>query len=245
MRLTLTLALVGLAALAACDDEFNYNKGGAGGDASSGGRYHPSDFADPTVHPLEAKLHVQTCTDCHGETLDGGSAQTARVQAAQRAAWAGQARAEVDLERWQDAQRLLEPLKVVIPFAPLLRFPARTSQDRRGNNKLLGLVAAHALLHQRQRGIPAVALQLGPGLLGESVQLHRLGQGSGAGGFQQCHRQVRALELRMGDARGDLQIRQPAVRHQWIAGSLSSGDRRLPGPFGQVLRFRSTHSFCP
>lgn len=38
------------------------------------GRYHPDDFAQPTVHPLAAKLHEQTCTDCHGDDLDGGTA---------------------------------------------------------------------------------------------------------------------------------------------------------------------------
>lgn len=36
--------------------------------------YHPDGFASPDVHGLEAKLHEQTCTDCHGEDLTGGSA---------------------------------------------------------------------------------------------------------------------------------------------------------------------------
>ena len=57
----------------------------------------------------------------------------------------------VDVDRWQDAQRVLEPLAVVIPFAEQLDFPARTTRDRREQQKLLSLVAAHALLHQRQR----------------------------------------------------------------------------------------------
>ncbi|MEZ6189483.1 MAG: hypothetical protein R3F62_31345 [Planctomycetota bacterium] len=96
-------------------------------------------------------INEENLTRCLELSLDDGSEQTRLVQEAQRARWAGEARPEVELERWQDAQRLLESLEVVIPFAHALRFPARTSHDRRGNQKLLGLIAAHALLHQRQR----------------------------------------------------------------------------------------------
>lgn len=39
----------------------------------------------------------------------------------------------------------------MIPFAEGLDYPARTTKDRRDQQKLLSLVAAHALLHQRQR----------------------------------------------------------------------------------------------
>ena len=117
-------------------------------------------FARPfTVHgPISLlsgttsnQINEESLSRCLELSLDDSSQQTARVQAAQRAAWAGQPRAKVDTGRWQDAQRLLESLDVVIPFAARLRFPARTSHDRRGNQKLLGLVAAHALLYQRQR----------------------------------------------------------------------------------------------
>lgn len=86
-----------------------------------------------------------------GLSLDESPAQTRRVQEAQRALWAGERAAQVELELWRDAQRLLEPVDVVIPFARHLRFPCRTSHDRRDQEKLLGLVAAHALLFQRQR----------------------------------------------------------------------------------------------
>src|SRR5690606_14451529 len=73
-------------------------------------------------------------------------AKTRRTPPAPRAAWTGQRAAAPELEPWQDAQRLLEPRRVVIPFAERLTSPARTTHDRRGNEKLLGLVAAHALL---------------------------------------------------------------------------------------------------
>lgn len=36
-----------------------------------GGTYHPEGWAAPTEHGLAAKLHEQTCTDCHGANLDG------------------------------------------------------------------------------------------------------------------------------------------------------------------------------
>lgn len=96
-------------------------------------------------------INEENLSRCLELTLDDGARQTALVQEAQRARWAGEARPEVELERWQDAQRLLDSLEVVIPFASRLRFPARTSHDRRGNQKLLGLIAAHTLLYQRQR----------------------------------------------------------------------------------------------
>ncbi|MDC3379323.1 hypothetical protein OAX78_03475 [Planctomycetota bacterium] len=96
-------------------------------------------------------VNEENLSRCLELTLDDSSAQTSLVHQAQRAAWAGYARPKVDLQQWRDAQRLIESTDVVIPFAPRLLFPARTSHDRRGNQKLLGLVAAHALLYQRQR----------------------------------------------------------------------------------------------
>lgn len=51
---------------------------GAGSDCDDPGDsgtadYHPDGYDDPAVHGLEAKLHEQTCTDCHGADLAGGS----------------------------------------------------------------------------------------------------------------------------------------------------------------------------
>lgn len=44
-----------------------------GGDTGTPARYHPKGFADQFQHGLEAKLHEQTCTDCHGADLTGGA----------------------------------------------------------------------------------------------------------------------------------------------------------------------------
>ncbi len=98
------------------------------------------------------KLDAQNTSRCLELTLDDSPAQTRRIQQAQARAWAGRGgHGGVDLQLWQDAQRVLQASPVVIPFAERLRFPARTTTDRRGSAKLLGLIAAHALLHQRQR----------------------------------------------------------------------------------------------
>ena len=105
-------------------------------------------------------LNPENLSRCLELCLDDSPAQTRRIQAAQQRAWARGAAAPGSVaapgaaaqQTLRDAQRLLEPLAVRIPFAERLRFPARTTHDRRGSEKLLGLVAAHALLHQRQRG---------------------------------------------------------------------------------------------
>jgi hypothetical protein len=51
----------------------------------------------------------------------------------------------------QNAQRLLEPLEVVNPYADLLTFTAERTRTRRDHEKYLTLIDAVALLHQHQR----------------------------------------------------------------------------------------------
>ena len=45
-------------------------------DSGTGDRYHPPGFDDPAVHSVLAKLNQETCTECHGQQLDGGSSGT-------------------------------------------------------------------------------------------------------------------------------------------------------------------------
>lgn len=101
-----------------------------------------------TVAPVIDRQNASRCLEL---TLDDSATQTRRIQAAQARRAAGQAGPGVDLRPLVDAQRLLEPLEVVVPYATRLTFPARTTGDRRASAKLLGLIQAHALLHQRQR----------------------------------------------------------------------------------------------
>jgi hypothetical protein len=96
------------------------------------------------------QINPENLSRCLELILDDSPEQTKLIQQAQRKAWAGKT-TSVNLEVWKDAQRLLEPLQPVIPFAEELGYPTRTTKDRRDNQKLLSLVGAHALLHQRQR----------------------------------------------------------------------------------------------
>jgi hypothetical protein len=96
-------------------------------------------------------LNPENLSRCLTLPLDESPEQTARIQEAQRRAWAGRNGKAPDVLAWRDAQRILESLGVVIPFAERLTFPARATSDRRDNMKLGSLVQAHALLLQRQR----------------------------------------------------------------------------------------------
>jgi len=88
--------------------------------------------------------------------VDEGRAQTRAVQSAQRDAEtlsglvARTQRTEV-VATHTAAQRLLAPIAVVNPHAPMLGFSDRATRHRRDNAKYLGLIRAVALAHQHQR----------------------------------------------------------------------------------------------
>jgi len=88
--------------------------------------------------------------------VDEDRSQTRAVQAAQRRAAtleglvARLARDDV-VRLHRNAQRLLEPLPVVVPGAEELTFPDSSTRHRRDHQKLLSLVASITLLHQHQR----------------------------------------------------------------------------------------------
>jgi hypothetical protein len=89
-------------------------------------------------------------------TVDEDRDQTRAIHHAQRKAQtlAGlAARTERDaiVGVHRDAQRLLEPLAVVNPFADRLTFADGRTRTRRDHGKYLGLIAAVTLLHQHQR----------------------------------------------------------------------------------------------
>ena len=148
-------------------------------------------------------LNPENLSRCLELCLDDSPAQTRRIQAAQQRAWARgaagaapRAQAQTQTQTLRDAQRLLEPLAVRIPFAERLRFPARTTHDRRGSEKLLGLVAAHALLYQRQRGRDEAGRLLAEP--SDYAAVHALVRGDlardGAGLSARAERAARALE---------------------------------------------------
>jgi hypothetical protein len=88
--------------------------------------------------------------------VDEDRAQTRAVQAAQRRAatlegLVARSRREHTLRLHRNAQRLLEPLPVVVPGAEDLSFPDFATRYRRDHQKLLSVIAAITLLHQHQR----------------------------------------------------------------------------------------------
>ena len=89
-------------------------------------------------------------------TVDEDRDQTRAIHDAQRkaqtlAGLAARAERERVVYLHRDAQRLLEPLAVVNPFADRLTFADARTRTRRDHGKHLGLIAAVTLLHQHQR----------------------------------------------------------------------------------------------
>lgn len=89
-------------------------------------------------------------------TVDEDRDQTRAIHQAQRRAQTLEglaARTERDqiVAVHRDAQRLLEPLAVVNPYADRLTFADGRTRTRRDHGKYLGLISAVTLLHQHQR----------------------------------------------------------------------------------------------
>lgn len=107
-----------------------------------------------------ARLNPENENRCYLLHLDESPEQTARIQAAQRTAIAagglGRRRREALIGRWRNAQRLLERLGVLVPFAAQLTFPDKWVRARRDHERLLALISASALLHQRRREVRAL-----------------------------------------------------------------------------------------
>ena len=89
-------------------------------------------------------------------TVDESPEQTRRILERQR--WSetleglvAKAKRSAVIRRHHNAQRLLAPLKVIIPGAPALAFPSRRLSLRREQKKYLTLIKTVALLHQHQR----------------------------------------------------------------------------------------------
>jgi hypothetical protein len=91
-------------------------------------------------------------------SVDEGRAQTQAIHQRQRAkrTLAGlltQYDRQATLQVHRNAQRLLQPLAVVNPYAQHLRFADERTRSRRDHEKYLTLIDAIALLHQHQRPV--------------------------------------------------------------------------------------------
>ncbi len=103
-----------------------------------------------------AEIDEELLNRCLVLTIDEGRAQTAAIHAVQRerrtlAGLLAKAEREAILKTHQDAQRLIEPLAVVNPYAHRLTFLDDRTRTRRDHEKYLTLIDAIALLHQHQR----------------------------------------------------------------------------------------------
>ncbi|MBU1909443.1 MAG: toprim domain-containing protein, partial [Verrucomicrobia bacterium] len=90
--------------------------------------------------------------------LDESDEQTRRIYAAQRkahtlAGWRAEDRRAAAIRRHQNAQRLLRPVRVLIPFTEKIKFPESWTRGRRDNERMLYLVEVIAFLHQHHRPV--------------------------------------------------------------------------------------------
>ena len=104
----------------------------------------------------DAAVNHENATRCFELGLDESEEQTRRIQARQRHSRTLRGAEQKELadevrRRHHNAQRLLEPVRVVIPYVEMLSFPSRWLRTRRDNERFLCLVDAVAFLHQHQR----------------------------------------------------------------------------------------------
>ena len=106
----------------------------------------------------DAHINPENANRCFELYLDESEAQTKAIFAAQRKArtldgWRSERRKLDVLRTHHHAQRLLRPLKVIIPFVDQIEFPAAWLRGRRDNDRFLSLIEGIAFLHQHQRTI--------------------------------------------------------------------------------------------
>ena len=103
-----------------------------------------------------SSVNHENATRCFELMMDESEAQTRRIHERQRLLRTGRGlqlrqEAEAIARRHWNAQRLLEPLAVVIPFADKLSFPTSWMRTRRDHARFLNLLEVSAFLHQHQR----------------------------------------------------------------------------------------------
>ena len=100
-------------------------------------------------------LNAENTSRCFEVYLDESEQQTGRIHQRQREARSVTRLRLADrqkiLERHHNAQRLLDPIPVVIPYVEHLTFPTKWLRTRRDNERFLCLIEASAFLHQHQR----------------------------------------------------------------------------------------------
>lgn len=105
-----------------------------------------------------ASLDEETASRFLTLTIDESRGMTETILAAQRrrdtlAGYLDELAKDEVIAKHHAAQRLLEPLVVINPYAEQLSFPAHTLRARRDHKKYLMLIKAVAFLHQKQRPV--------------------------------------------------------------------------------------------
>ncbi len=104
----------------------------------------------------ESSVNHENATRCFELAMDESPEQTARIHERQRLMKTERGlhlreKADAIIRKHWNAQRLLEPLPVVIPFADQLTFPSHWMRTRRDHARFLNLIEVSAFLHQFQR----------------------------------------------------------------------------------------------
>jgi DNA primase catalytic core len=106
----------------------------------------------------DQRINPENANRCFELYLDETEAQTRAIFAAQRRArsldgWRHERRRAAVATAHHNAQRLLRPLKVIVPFVEQIDFPLAWLRGRRDHDRFLSLIEGIAFLHQHQRRI--------------------------------------------------------------------------------------------
>jgi len=109
-------------------------------------------FLTTTAIDLDEELQNR----CLTLAVDESAEQTERIHRVQRerrtlAGLIAKEERKDLLKKLRNAQRLLQPVEVLNPFAPALTFASGRTRNRRDHEKYLTLIDTIALLHQHQR----------------------------------------------------------------------------------------------
>lgn len=104
----------------------------------------------------QSTINPENLNRCFEIFLDESEEQTRKIYALQKQAhtpegWKTDGCRAATVRRHRNAQRLLAPVRVSIPYTKLLRFPASWTRGRRDHQRLLHLIEVVAFLHQAQR----------------------------------------------------------------------------------------------
>jgi DNA primase catalytic core len=115
--------------------------------------YGPTAFLETTT---ASRINYENSTRCFEIYLDESVQQTRRIHDMQRFLKTAEGRKLADAQaaickKHHNAQRLLQPVRVIIPYAPAIEFPATWLRTRRDHQRFLNLIEVIAFLHQYQK----------------------------------------------------------------------------------------------